>query len=645
MDINYFVSHFIAILKRIGLILLIFTATRLLFLIINWTYFQPLNSIDTFRSFFFGIRFDFIVVFYMNSIFIFLHLFPFGIVRKKSSQKVLKVLMVAVNALLLMFNVIDMVYFKYTAKRSGWEMIQMLYTSSDTLTMVPQYFIRYWYLGAFWIISIIILIIFYAKPKRFDLVKIPNKLVYKVLHVIIVLAIIIAGLTFSRGLEVKPIRIITANKYVSPKYIPLLLNTPFIILNTVQQHKEALDEFYPIVQLENMYSPVHKIDRNGAFKPMNVVIIILESFGKEYFNAKSEEGLRLTPFLDSLSRVGLYCNNAFANAKRSMDAMPPILGGFPSLLQTSFVSSVYSVNTVCGLATILKGQKYETAFFHGGKNGTMGFDMFSKSVGFDKYYGKDEYNNEKDFDGSWGIWDEEFLQFMARTIDAFKQPFLSVVFSLSSHEPYYLPQQYQDRFFPNEPKILRTVAYTDYALRRFFTTISKMSWYRNTLFVICPDHTSLAFDREYKTAVGKVSIPLIYFCPSDKNLHGVYGNVTQQLDIMPSILDYLNYPIPFNAFGKSIFAEGYRYSVSFNDINFQLIDSSYCLVFDGHKTIRINNYKSDPLLLHDLTGKNDTIQKALEKNLKAFLQDYYFRLNNDLLADTLSIKNLPVTKK
>jgi len=645
MDINNFSSHFIALLKRIGLILLLFTVSRVFFLIINWVYFQPLDFSDTFQSFFYGIRFDFIVVFYLNSFFILLHLFPFNFIRKDRSQKVLKISMVAFNALLILFNLIDTGYYKYLGKRSGWELIQMLYTSSDTISMVPQYFIRFWYLLLFWIISIFILWKFFGKIENVDWVKYPKKLRNQFLQIALAITIMLSAYGYSRGLDIKPIRIITANKYASPKYVPLLLNTPFIIINTIWQSKETVSEFFSIDTVEEIYCPLHRAKSGTSFKPMNVVIIILESFGKEYFEAKSEEGLRFTPFLDSLAHVGLYCSNAFANAKRSIDAMPPILGGFPSLLQNSFISSVYSVNSVRGLASLLKEKNYQTAFFHGGKNGTMGFDMFSKSVGFDKYYGKSEYNNDKDFDGSWGIWDEEFFQYMARTVEGFNQPFLSVIFSLSSHEPYHLPERYRDKFFPDEPKILRAVAYTDYSLEKFFVSASKMSWYKNTLFVICPDHTSVPFDRRFETAVGKVSIPIIYYCPSDTSLHGNYNNVTQQLDILPSILEYLNYQKSYTAFGKSIFSEGYRYSVSFNDINFQIIDSTNCLTFDGSRTLRLSNYRTDPFLLDDLTNKNIPIRLKLEKNLKAYLQDYFYRLNNNQLSDTMEISKIQTAGK
>jgi phosphoglycerol transferase MdoB-like AlkP superfamily enzyme len=257
-------------------------------------------------------------------------------------------------------------------------------------------------------------------------------------------------------------------------------------------------------------------------------------------------------------------------------------------------------------------------------------------MGIDHYYGREEYNNEKDYDGAWGIWDDEFLQYMAKNLDNTSEPFLSVVFTLTSHEPYPIPKKYADLFFPGEAKILRTIAYTDFALSRFFKTASGMSWYKNTLFVICPDHTSVILNKKYNNNIAKVAIPIIYYCPTDTGLKGNIDVVTQQLDIVPSILDYLNYNKSFVAYGKSIFSDGYRFTISFNDLNYQIIDSSECLLFDGDKTIGNYYYEKNNFTLYKKPVASHNLK--LETYLKAYLEDYYYRLNNNLLADTLEIR-------
>ena len=66
----------------------------------------------------------------------------------------------------------------------------------------------------------------------------------------------------------------------------------------------------------------------------------------------------------------------------------------------------------------------------------MGFNSYCKMAGFDEYYGRDEYNNEKDFDGEWGIWDEPFLENFSDQLSNKKEPFMSTVFTLNTHHPF-----------------------------------------------------------------------------------------------------------------------------------------------------------------------------------------------------------------
>lgn len=588
------------------------------------------------KSFFYGIRFDFIVVFYLNIVIIALHLFCFEWADRPLFQHILKGLFILVNTVLLLPGIVDIVYFQYTGKRSGWEMIDMLRTSTDTGQMVPKYIIHYWYLLLFLIILVFILFYFYPKYRLIQIKSFIRK--HRFLSYCFALIVFLSGFIYARGTETKPIRIITANRYVNSSHIPLLLNTPFTIINTYKQLPEKVKPYYSAKENVKYYSSKHCSKKKDEFKRLNVVIIILESFGKEYTIEKTKEGSVYTPFFDSLKTVGLNCTYAFANGKRSIDALPSILGGFPSLLHTSFIGSAYSINHLRGLTNILKENGYSTSFFHGGSNGTMGFDMFCKSVGVDSYYGRNEYNNEIDYDGAWGIWDEEFLQYFAKKLDETREPFLTTAFTLTSHDPYPLPEKYTDKFFPGYPKILRTIAYTDFALRRFFKTASAMKWFKNTLFVICPDHTSVVIDEKYYNDITNVSIPIVYYCPSDSSLRGNYTGITQHLDIMPSVLDYLNYNKAYVSYGRSIFEKGYRFSVSSNGIHYQMIDSSNFILFDGEKVAYSGNYSvvdSNSYINLNFNDIND--KNGMEVILKAYLNDYYYRLNNNLLADTIEI--------
>jgi len=635
MNISVFISHLIALLKRLVLILILFSVTRILFLLFSLTYFVPIDWNQFYKAFFFGFRFDFIVVYYLNILYILFHLFPFKITGTPGFQNFLKWLFVVVNSVLLMANFIDIEYFEFSKKRSGWDLIDMLISSKDTMSLIPHYIINYWHLFLMWAASIYLLIRFYPKLIIKNYRGFPKPLINKISIPLAAVVLLGAGFAYVRGLEAKPVRIISANNYVKPKYIPLLFNTPFVILNTINQHAEAVDDFFPLEELTNIYSPVKDFHQSGSMKPKNVFIIILESFGKNFTQAKSWDGRSFTPFFNTLSEEGLFCSNAYANVGNSINALPTIIGGFPSYLKTAFVSSAYSVNTIRGIGSILKDEGYITAFFHGGMNGTMGFDKFCQMAGIDMYYGRSEFNNEEYFDGAWGIYDEEFFQFTAEKVNSLEQPFFSVLFSLSSHEPYPIPKRYRNEFFPKENKILRSISYTDYSLCKFFETVKKMEWYENTLFVICPDHVSSHLKDESKFIQNR--IPIVYYCSADTSLTGIYNNITQQLDIVPSILDYLGYPKSFVSFGESIFRDEYKFTVSKSGVNYQVIDSAFIMNFDGKKAIQVQSHFMDSLIDNNLIQHSEESYENLEILTKAYLQNYFYRLNKNLLADTLPL--------
>ena len=95
---------------------------------------------------------------------------------------------------------------------------------------------------------------------------------------------------------------------------------------------------------------------------------------------------------------------------------------------------------------LLQKEGYHTSFFHGAKNGSMYFDQFMRTAGVKEFFGLNEYPNQDDYDGTWGIWDEPMLQWMSSKLNGFKQPFFSSIFSLTSHHPFVVPVKYRDQF-------------------------------------------------------------------------------------------------------------------------------------------------------------------------------------------------------
>jgi phosphoglycerol transferase MdoB-like AlkP superfamily enzyme len=537
---------------------------------------------------------------------------------------------------------IDFEYFRYTFKRTTADFIDYLFIGggNDVFTLLPRYIIDFWYVAVIWILCITIMVILYKKTKV-KMVFLFKGFKHYSLSIILFFVFSFFTIVFARGgLQLRPISIITAGEYTSAQNIPVILNTPFAIINTWDnQRLDRKNYFTSEKELELIYNPVVQLKPSGSFKNNNVIVIILESFSKEHIgvlNKNFENGnyKGYTPFIDSLIGESLVFVNAFANGKKSIEGIPAVVSGIPTLMNNSYVSSIYAGDNLNSIPSLLKNYGYTSSFYHGGSNGTMKFDDFTRMAGFDNYYGRNEYGNDADYDGEWGIFDEPFLQYFANNLNKTKQPFVSAIFTLSSHHPYRVPDKYKNVFSEGKLDIHKSIYYADFSLKRFFQTASKMPWFDSTLFVITADHTSHAYFDYYKNNIGQFEIPIIFY-KHNSELKGIDSTFTQQIDILPSILDYLNYDGKFVAFGKSVFdKDSPHFSISYINNIYQLIIGEYVLQYDGEKTISLHNIKTDNMLIDNLTDKNATKRIELEGFVKAIIQNY----NNRLIDNKLTVR-------
>jgi phosphoglycerol transferase MdoB-like AlkP superfamily enzyme len=419
--------------------------------------------------------------------------------------------------------------------------------------------------------------------------------------------------------------------------VAIVLNTPFSLFRTFGKKVLVKYEFYDEDKLAEIYNPHYRPESNKPLTKENVVIIILESFAREYIGALNPEleggnYEGYTPFIDSLISVSLTFDVSLANGKKSIDAMPSILASVPSL-ETPYTISHYANNKINGLPELLKRKGYYTAFFHGAPNGSMGFDSFARVAGFDDYFGLDQYPDKSDFDGMWGVWDEPFLRFFASKMNDFKQPFMTSVFTVSSHHPFEVPEKYKGRFTKGPAPIVEVVGYTDYALRKFFEEVSLAPWFSNTLFVITADHTNESIHKEFQNNFGSYSIPVIFYKPGSE-LKGTRPRIAQQIDIMPTVLSYLNYDEEYIAFGNNLLDESYE-SFAFNTSGstYHLYMKDHLLEMIDNKGVGLFNYKKDVFLENNILEKSRVLRAEMEEKLKAIIQSYNSRLiDNEMIV-------------
>ncbi len=269
---------------------------------------------------------------------------------------------------------------------------------------------------------------------------------------------------------------------------------------------------------------------------------------------------------------------------------------------------------------------YDTSFFHGAPNGSMGFLGFGNILGYDHYYGMTEYSNDADYDGIWGIWDEPFLDFTANILSKKKQPFMSTIFTVSSHTPYIIPEKYEGKFPKGDIDMHQCIGYTDFALKKFFDKVSKEPWYQNSIFGITGDHSNQIRYSEYSKIVNRFGLPLLIFDPSGK-YSGIDNTLAQQIDIYPTLMAVAGYKKPFRSWGRSLISDTIQSSFVITHTGTNLLFLKDSLIYMGNEDKALGLYHiKDKGLTHNLMPEKEKETGQMKAMANGFMQDYMNRI-------------------
>lgn len=634
--IKYKNSPLFVFLLRFLAVLFLFTLSRIVFYLFNLPLFPGASPF----LFLYGLRFDVSIVFYANLLYFVTMLIPARFITHRWYRKTADIYFVTINSLAILLNLIDTCYYPFSMRRMTFDIFQFVGETNNFAELIPA-FLRSYYYMIFILLGFIALLI--------GVVYFTNKIDYKCfmgkswnLILGIVLRFIIAFAIFTGmrgGWQYRPINIMVAGTVGGAENAALVLNSPFSLFSTVNSERiEKETYFQDETECAKYFTPNKQIFNNEYFKfpeTKNVVIIILEGISTEYSAFLSGSGpiSGYTPFLDSLAQHGMVFKG-FANGQQSIEALSSILGGIPSLMSKPFTQSQYSNNSVDYAIPIIEKKGLKTAFFHGGKNGTMGFDNYCQLLGIDQYYGMNEYPNvEEDFDGTWGIADVPYLQYVAKTLSTYSQPFFATIFTLSSHHPFIVPAQYDHKLPKGNFPMQHVVAYTDKALQEFFKKASQTQWFQNTLFVITADHTNFDGADNVDYQKHRYSVPMIFYHPQFNN--SLFSDkIMQQTDIMPSIFAFCGWTEPFVSFGNNVFDNSQNsFAIIYSSAMYKFYVDHWLIEFDGQKICYIWDL-SQKVPRSPVSPRSDMRFLTYEKTLKAVIQQF----NNRLLENRLRVE-------
>lgn len=635
------------------ILMVIYMLSRWFFYYMNINSFQDVTFSDMMAISWGGLRFDLSALCYLNALCIVMQFLPIKQRYNVGYQRVVKILFLVVNTLGLVVNAADIVYFEFGGRRTtatifsefgGEENLGKIFLNSIT---------EYWQVWLFGIATILAVVFLYYDPIKRNRTKeeFPKGWVFYSTHTaifLVALLLTLGGLRGGLSWKMHPLRQDSAELYCKkPIEAAIVLNTPFTLITTAHKgHYKDPHFFKEDENLDEIFNPIrNEKPKGGEMRKLNVVVLILESFSMEYtgyFNKQRDGGKfqGYTPFLDSLLSVSYSFEYSFANGMRSVDCMPAAFAGIPRYVNP-YCYFAYSNNTLQGLPEMLKQEGYSTAFFHGAPNTTLGFKGFTNSIGFETYYGMDEYPVKDDFDGTWAIFDEPYLQYFAAKTKEFARkgkPFFLTVFTASSHEPFKIPDEHKAQFTRGEIPMHRAISYADYSLKRYFEQVKNEPWFKNTIFVITADHCGVSHREDYNNEMGRFLIPIFFYTPGGQlPVKCDSTRLIQQTDIAPSLLSLLNYPKPFFSFGKDVFDDSPSFvNYVFNDRNgnsmYYLDD--LMIEYSGNRLIGIFEFKKDFSLKKNLLNKKHQYRQLpfMQRQMEAILQQYITRMKQNRLT-------------
>jgi len=605
------------------MLILVYTLCRAIFLWYNQNLLGTTFPADSIL-FLHGLRFDVAAISAINlPVTIACLMNPSRLTRR--AMKFAKIYFTAINSFVLLCFWVDVVYFPFIQKRLQFDAFLFVTGGKGTefWNLLPVFLLEYWWA---WIGAAISLWAMFVLGKTLgDQLSVEQpKRQSRYFRLLLIPAILMHLFIMRGGWQLRPLSILHATESVGPEKAPAVLNTAFSLWRTMQKQVLQPVQFPESAQMSPLESGIHMapLCQNALDTQTNVVVIMVESLSS---NLLGREGMMTsTPFLDSLVSEGWYFPNTIANAKESVQGVPAVLASIPAWMDDPYIFSRYSTNHITSLATVLRPLGYRTMFFHGAMKGTMGFDLFCRSAGFDRYLAKEDYPfADRDFDGGWGIWDHCYLPYMARECSNVKGPFLAAVLTLNTHHPFRIPKSMEHQFSSPGHPILKSVAYADESLRQFFVEARKQPWYQNTLFVLTADHPG-PDAVPFRPKIEKVRIPLLFFHPSGK-YRDLKGQFASQIDVLPTVAAMLQIKSPFFSLGQNLCdTTASQLAMTYQSGMFQAFTPQWRILTDGAVFYSGHQWQSDPLYTRSrMSGLQQepqwpTIKRRIQTKIQAF---------------------------
>jgi len=279
-------------------------------------------------------------------------------------------------------------------------------------------------------------------------------------------------------------------------------------------------------------------------KHPNVVFVVLESFmskDMEVLGGLPNVAVRM----NELSKEGILFTNFYANSFRTDRGLVSIFSGYPGQPNTSIMKYARKAQSLPSIPKSLKKGGYDLQYYYGGDADFTNMRSYLVGTGIIKIV-SDQSFPPGDQSGKWGVPDHIVFNKLSADLDKDqKEPFMKILQTLSSHEPFDVP------FHKLGNPYLNSVAYTDSCLGAFIDHFKKNKWWKNSIVVMVPDHAMHYPDNLDNRSDDRYKIPLLIVGGAVKTPRKIdtYGS---QIDISATLLSQFKLPHDDFRFSKNI---------------------------------------------------------------------------------------------
>jgi phosphoglycerol transferase MdoB-like AlkP superfamily enzyme len=506
-------------------------------MLVNRAIFNPKN-LDLFTA----IRFDVSLVGYLALALFTLAFIANWIPNEKTGFRMLQAFGILGFLAILIPELWDLIYINYAAKRATFD-VYTFYTLGEDSNQLIGLVKRFWYVFVLCVLWIILFV--------WALRKIPHAKRKKI-TITSSVTLFLTSLSFSfiaarNSFGPKPLGIADALKTQHPMGAQFTLNAPFVVLKTMQNEATPNQNLVKN-SLETKYAnPCLNVRSKHQASQVNILFIIVESLGNQQLH-QQVNGIPITPFLDKIAaeQTNTFATEGLAEGKTSIECLPALFAGIPSWLETPFMLSNYSTNTLTGFPSICNQYGYETYFVHGAKEGSMRFDALASSLGFKHQLYRDDMSTSNSETGSWGLHDPEVFKHISNKLNGHRKPFMMTFFTLSTHEPFDIPKRFRNKYkIPTAEAA--SYRFFDDQLRLFFEQNKHKKWFKNTMVVITGDHTPVHLDNAQYKIQDYYSVPILIIPPDCMKQP---FKVKEQKAIIPTLCKALNWNVNLYSFGN-----------------------------------------------------------------------------------------------